>query len=317
MRKFISSYLFLLIFIVLSAITVVSCEKEEQERDIEASEVPQTVLQAFNQAYAGAVVKGYAEEMENGQKYYEVSCIFEGRKIDALYRPDGTVEAIEEVIPAEQLPAAVKRGIAAESADFSVNLAEKIEKEGKVLYEVKVINTRDQKRYELLFSDMGKLVEKSEMKKRESEENEEEQGEEAEEMNEATTPSITVPEAVMAAFEARFPAAEEVQWGKESESEFEAEFEMHEKVMSANFDTSGLWLITETALSEKELPAGVLDALKKEFSGYDIEKAEKLEEGDKPVLFEVNLEKGDKEMEAVLNEAGQVLKKEINSEKDN
>jgi hypothetical protein len=71
--------------------------------------------------------------------------------------------------------------------------------------------------------------------------------------------------------------------------------------MSADFDSTGLWLVTETVLPEKELPAGDLDTLKKEFSGYEIEKAEKLEEAGKLVLFEVKLEKGKKEVKSEKN----------------
>jgi len=151
--------LFKLFLIILIAFSLISCEGEE-ERQVTEKEVPGAVLEAFNNAYPGATIKEYAEEKEGGQTFYEVSCEFEGRKIDAVYNPDGTVFAIEEVISAEELPEIIHQAIAKEFQQFSINLAEKIEKEGKQFFEVKLLNTKNQKKYELLFAADGKLVEK-------------------------------------------------------------------------------------------------------------------------------------------------------------
>ena len=151
--------LFKLFLIILFAFSLISCEGEE-ERQVTEKEVPGAVLQAFNNAYPGATVKEYAEEKEDGQTFYEVSCEFEGRKIDAVYNPDGIVFAIEEVIRVEELPDIIHQAIAKEFQQFSIEMAKKIEKEGKLLFEVKLLNTQNQKKYELLFSDDGKLVEK-------------------------------------------------------------------------------------------------------------------------------------------------------------
>lgn len=159
---------FKLFLIILIACSLVSCE-DEQERYVTEKEVPQAVLQAFNNAYPGATIKEYAEETEDGQTFYEVSCEFEGRKIDAIYNPDGTVSAIEEVIAVAQLPDNIHQAIAKEFQQFSINLAEKIEKEGKLFFEVKLLNTKNQRKYELLFSDTGKLVEKEKISEDEEE----------------------------------------------------------------------------------------------------------------------------------------------------
>lgn len=117
-------------------------------------------MQVFNQEYPGATIKKYVEETEDGQKFCEISCEFEGRKIDAIYKPEGSVFAIEEVIPADELPDVMNQAIAKEFQQFSIELAEKIEKEGKQFFEVKLLNTKNQKKYELLFAADGKLIEK-------------------------------------------------------------------------------------------------------------------------------------------------------------
>jgi len=145
-------------------ISIISCEDDEQERTVTEKEVPQAVFQAFNSAYPGATIKEYAEEIEEGEKFYEVSCEFEGRKIDAVYKPDGTVAAIEEIISAEDLPDNINEAISKEFQQFSLELIEKIEKEGKQLFEVKLLNIDNNKKYELLFSDDGKLIEKERIK---------------------------------------------------------------------------------------------------------------------------------------------------------
>jgi len=157
-----------LFLIILVAFSLVSCE-DEQERPVTEKEVPQVVLQAFNNSYPGATIKEYAEETEDGQIFYEVSCEFEGRKIDAIYNTDGTVLAIEEVIPADELPDIIHQAIVKEFQQFSIELVEKIEKEGKQFFEVKLLNTKNQKKYELLFSNDGKLIEQEKMEEDEEE----------------------------------------------------------------------------------------------------------------------------------------------------
>lgn len=160
---------FKLLLSILFMFSLLSCEQEEQERTVTEKEVPQAILQVFNQAYPGATIKEYAEEKEDGQTFYEISCEFEGRKIDAVYKPDGTVAAIEEVIPAEQLPDVINQAITKEFQQFSIELVEKIEEEGKQFFEVKLLDTKNQKKYELLFTKDGNLLEKEKMGKDEEE----------------------------------------------------------------------------------------------------------------------------------------------------
>lgn len=70
-------------------------------------------------------------------------------------------------------PEPILQGIAGEIQNYSIRLAEKVQKDGALQFEVKVTDTANHEKYELLFSDTGKLVEKSGMKKEEKEETEE------------------------------------------------------------------------------------------------------------------------------------------------
>ena len=293
----------------LIAFSLVSCTKEmeeQEEKTVGEKDVPKAVLKAFNDSYPGAAIREYSEETENGGTSYEISCVYEGRKIDAVYMPDGSVSEIEEVIPPDSLPGAVQQAISREVPQYSLKLAEKIDKAGKRSYEVKILDTQDQKTYELKFSDSGKLLDKEVKKSKESISGEEEE--------EETSEMITVPAAVASAFESRFPRAADVEWGKESDTEFEAEFTLNGKSMSANFDTSGKWLETESKVTEEELPAAVRGTLKSDFGMYQVSKAERLEKPGKSAAFEVKLVKGETTTEVVLTEDGKVVKKEAKEE---
>ena len=125
-----------------------------------------------------------------------------------------------------------------------------------------------------------------------------------------------VPKAVKDAFAKRFPNTKGIEWSKESETEFEAEFKAGGKEQSANFDQSGKWLVTETVIKKADLPQSVQTALTKEFAGYKVEEAEKVETANDGTQYEVALEKGELNYEVLFSADGKVLKKEEKKEKD-
>ena len=114
------------------------------------------------------------------------------------------------------------------------------------------------------------------------------------------------PEAVKKAFTQTFPAAKSVKWTSETDNEWEAEFAMNGKEMSASYDNSGKWLETETEISSKDLPAAVSAALTKEFAGYKTGEMSLIEN---PELkgYEIALKKGGTTLEAVIDGNGKVL----------
>ena len=125
-----------------------------------------------------------------------------------------------------------------------------------------------------------------------------------------------VPKTVKDAFVKRFPNTKGIEWSKESETEFEAEFENAGKEQSANFDGTGKWLVTETEIKKADLPQAVQAALTKEFAGYKVEEAEKVETENDGIQYEVALEKGESNYEVLFSLDGKVLKKEEKKEKD-
>ncbi|MCX6013570.1 MAG: PepSY-like domain-containing protein, partial [Chloroflexi bacterium] len=99
-----------------------------------------------------------------------------------------------------------------------------------------------------------------------------------------------------------------VKWGSEEVNEWEAEFKLDGKKMSACFDNSAKWIDSETEISLKELPAAVVNTLNKDFQGY---KKGLIEIFESPEIkgFELTLTKGESTLEVVFDNNGKVIKK--------
>lgn len=124
-----------------------------------------------------------------------------------------------------------------------------------------------------------------------------------------------LPEKVKSEFTRKFTSAQSVKWDSESAKEWEAEFKMEGKKMSASFDNDGKWICTETVIGEKDLPASVLSTLNKDFQGF---KKGLIEIYDSPDMkgFELTLKKGATSLEVIFDNSGVVLKKTDLKEED-
>ncbi len=126
-----------------------------------------------------------------------------------------------------------------------------------------------------------------------------------------------VPAAVLKAFQGKFAQATHVKWESEEEGEYEAEFQLNGKEMSAEFSGDGTWKETETMVPYASLPSSVMDTLSVLFRDYKVpdRNVEKTEtpEGTK---WEVKLTKDGKEVEVTFADNGKVLKKESEEEGD-
>lgn len=107
-----------------------------------------------------------------------------------------------------------------------------------------------------------------------------------------------VPAEVSTAFRQKFPAAPaDVDFQKEKNGDWEAEFEQDGKETSASFAADGRWLETETEVTLAELPAALqttLQATKK------VRRIERIEKADGSVFFEVETRR----KELVFNREG-------------
>lgn len=116
------------------------------------------------------------------------------------------------------------------------------------------------------------------------------------------------PENVKKEFTIKYASAQAVKWDSEEKNEWEAEFKMDGKKMSACFDNSAKWIESETEITEKELPASVVNTLNKDFQGY---KKGHIEIFESPEMkgFEIGLKKGETSLEVISDNKGIILKK--------
>lgn len=125
-----------------------------------------------------------------------------------------------------------------------------------------------------------------------------------------------VPSAVKEAFAKKFPGAKAEKWEKEN-AEYEAEFDWEKTESSALFDATGTFKELEQEIKTSALPAGVSDYCKKNFAGWKMDEASKIEGADGKVSYEAEMEKGEEHFDAFFDEKGNFLKKgAIEKEKD-
>ncbi len=118
-----------------------------------------------------------------------------------------------------------------------------------------------------------------------------------------------IPAAVVSAFKTKFPTTTKTNWEKENTNEYEAEFKLNGEEISANFDNTGKWLETETEIKTAALPANILATLNKDFGGYKIEEAAKIESAKDGNIFEAEIEKGEESYDVLFTADGNVLSK--------
>lgn len=126
-----------------------------------------------------------------------------------------------------------------------------------------------------------------------------------------------VPAAVLSAFKAKFPNATKTTWELENTNEYEAGFKINGEEVSANFDNTGKWLETETEIKVSALPAAVQAALAKDFAGFKIEEASRIESAKDGNCYEAEIEKGEETFDVLFTPDGKMLSKtKAEKEKD-
>lgn len=110
-----------------------------QEKRIKRSELPPAVEKTVTAQSEGATIRGFSEEKEKGQTFYEAEMTVNGHSKDVLIAADGTIVEIEEQVMFDSLPAAVKAGLQAKAGAGKILKVESLTKKGKlVAYEAKV-----------------------------------------------------------------------------------------------------------------------------------------------------------------------------------
>ena len=127
--------------VILAACLLLAATVTAQEKKIKRSDLPPAVEKTVAAQAQGATLRGFSEEMENGQTYYEAKLLVGGHKKDVLIDPSGAIIEVEEEVAADALPSEVRDGLNAKAAGGKLLKVESITKHDKlVAYEAKVLN---------------------------------------------------------------------------------------------------------------------------------------------------------------------------------
>jgi|SRR5450631_609306 len=114
---------------------------QEQEKKIQRSDLPPAVEKTVVEQSKGATIRGFSQEKENGQTFYEAELMVNGKSKDVLVDVNGSVVEVEEQVSIESLPAPVLRGLQERAGTGKIGKVEKLTKKDKlVAYEAKVLS---------------------------------------------------------------------------------------------------------------------------------------------------------------------------------
>lgn len=126
-----------------------------QERKIKRSNLPAAVETTVAAQSAGATIKGFSEEKEDGKTFYEVEMVINGHSKDILMDATGVVIEVEEEVAIGDLSKEVKAGLRASAGNAKITKVESLTKNGQlVAYEAHT--RKDGKKSEVQVSPDGK-----------------------------------------------------------------------------------------------------------------------------------------------------------------
>ena len=97
---------------------------------------PPAVMSAFKQAYPNATILHVSRERRDGKIVYELETRDGAMRRDLIYDLEGHTLEIEEILPADSVPAAVRAGLERDLKGATILGAERVMRADTVLYEV-------------------------------------------------------------------------------------------------------------------------------------------------------------------------------------
>ena len=122
-----------------AVVILLAASAAAQEKKIQRTDLPPAVEKTVSEQSRGATIKGFSQEQENGQIFYEAEMTVNGHSKDVLVDTNGAVVEIEEQVALDSLPAAVQQGLQAKAGGGKIVKVESLTKHDKlVAYEAKV-----------------------------------------------------------------------------------------------------------------------------------------------------------------------------------
>jgi uncharacterized membrane protein YkoI len=128
----------------LIVVVVLSLEPAAaQEKKINREQLPAAVEKTVARESEGATIKGFATEVEKGQRFYEASMTVNGHNKDILIDKNGNVVEVEEEVSLESLPSMVQDALKKAAGAGTVQVVESLIKNGTlVAYEAHIKHGR-------------------------------------------------------------------------------------------------------------------------------------------------------------------------------
>jgi len=153
--------LFIKIFTAVLVVGLTISIIKAQEKKITREQLPAAVRQTVDRESQGATVKGFATEVEHGQKLYEASLTVNGHSKDILIDKTGNIVEVEEQVSLDSLPPAVQEALKKAAGSGTIEVVESLTKNGKlVAYEAQVRHGR--KRSEIQVGPNGEKLKRPE-----------------------------------------------------------------------------------------------------------------------------------------------------------
>jgi len=128
-----------------------------QEKKIKREQLPPAVEKTVAKESEGATIKGFATEVEKGQRLYEAELIVNGHHKDISMNRQGVIVEVEEEVSMDSLPATVQDGLKKAAGAATIEMIESLTKNGKlVAYEGHV--KRGTKRSEIQVGPQGEKL---------------------------------------------------------------------------------------------------------------------------------------------------------------
>jgi hypothetical protein len=147
----------------LLALSTMAFMARADEEKISVENLPAAVKKTIKKKFPKAEIEKATKEVEDGKTTYEVLLEIEDRPVDVALKADGTILEIERAIPLEELPAQVKKALAAKYPGAKIEKVEMVIKgeDGPPVYEIAL-------KTEVVLTAKGKVV-----RAKEKEENDE------------------------------------------------------------------------------------------------------------------------------------------------
>jgi len=110
-----------------------------QEKKIQRADLPPAVEKTVAAQSQGATIKGFSQEKEKGQTYFEAEMTVSGHTKDVLIDANGAIVEVEEQVQFDSLPPVVKDALQAKAGAGKILKVESLTKHDKlVAYEAVV-----------------------------------------------------------------------------------------------------------------------------------------------------------------------------------